>query len=105
PRLVGEVPRRSLIRPLPPCSVGRTLRLILPGRTPRPIPRMTQGSVSRRPHERRRRTMQPNPRSTSKGGLEVRCDRCGGTASVRKGRDFFCTAGRGGGGRSVGGWG
>jgi hypothetical protein len=35
--------------------------------------------------------MQPNPRSTSKGGLEVRCDRCGGTASVRNGRDFLCT--------------
>jgi hypothetical protein len=36
--------------------------------------------------------MQPNPRSTSKGGLEVRCDRCGGTASVRNGRDLLCTA-------------
>jgi hypothetical protein len=35
--------------------------------------------------------MQPNLRSTSKGGLEVRCDRCGGTASVRNGRDFLCT--------------
>ena len=35
--------------------------------------------------------MQPNPRSTSKGGLEVRCDRCGGTASVRNGRAFLCT--------------
>ena len=35
--------------------------------------------------------MQPNPRSTSKGGLEVRCDRCCGTASVRNGRDFLCT--------------
>jgi hypothetical protein len=35
--------------------------------------------------------MQPNPRSTSTGGLEVRCDRCGGTASVRNGRDVLCT--------------
>lgn len=35
--------------------------------------------------------MQPNPRSTSNGGLAFRCDRCGGTASVRSGRDFLCT--------------
>jgi hypothetical protein len=35
--------------------------------------------------------MQPNPRSTSNGGLVVRCDRCRGTASVRNGRDFLCT--------------
>ena len=35
--------------------------------------------------------MQPNPRSTSNGGPVFRCDRCGGTASVRNGRDFLCT--------------
>jgi hypothetical protein len=35
--------------------------------------------------------MQPNPRSTSNGAPAVSCDRCGGTASVRSGRDFLCT--------------
>jgi hypothetical protein len=35
--------------------------------------------------------MQPNPRSTSNGGLVFRCDRCGGTASVRSGRGLLCT--------------
>lgn len=35
--------------------------------------------------------MQPNPRSTSDGSRVIRCDRCGGTASVRIGRDFLCT--------------
>ena len=35
--------------------------------------------------------MQPKPRSTSNGGPVFRCDRCGGTASVRNGRDFLCT--------------
>jgi hypothetical protein len=35
--------------------------------------------------------MQPNPRSTSNGGPVFRCDRCGGTASVRSGRDVLCT--------------
>ena len=35
--------------------------------------------------------MQPNPRSTSNGGPAFRCDRCGGTASVRSGRDVLCT--------------
>jgi hypothetical protein len=36
--------------------------------------------------------MQPNPRSTSKNGRTVRCDRCGGTANVRSGRDVLCAA-------------
>ena len=35
--------------------------------------------------------MQPNPRSTSNGGPVFRCDRCGGTASVRSGRGLLCT--------------
>ena len=34
--------------------------------------------------------MQPNPRSTSNDAPVVRCHRCGGTASVRSGRDFLC---------------
>jgi hypothetical protein len=34
--------------------------------------------------------MQPNPRSTSKSGPTVGCDRCGGPASVRSGRDVLC---------------
>jgi len=35
--------------------------------------------------------MQSNPRSTSNGLLEVRCDRCGAKASVRSGREYLCT--------------
>lgn len=34
--------------------------------------------------------MQPNPRSTSNGTLLVCCDRCGGKASVRSGREVLC---------------
>ena len=36
--------------------------------------------------------MQSNPRSTSNGLLEVRCDRCGAKAGVRSGRQYLCTA-------------
>lgn len=34
--------------------------------------------------------MQSEPRSTSNGTLELRCDRCGERASVRSGRTYLC---------------
>ena len=36
--------------------------------------------------------MQPNPRSISTDLLEVYCDRCGGKAGVRSGKEYLCPA-------------
>jgi hypothetical protein len=41
---------------------------------------------------RKERTMQSESPSTSNGTLELRCDRCGERASVRRGRKYLCPA-------------